>query len=137
MDMHLSKLWEIVKEREPWHAAVHGVAKCQTWLSDWTITKILFQYKLLVFFNVLKDGKILQWCQVKKLVWGSETLLHDATIMDTCHSQFSKPVGYIRWSINLNVNYENYLIYQYWLINYKKYATCPIMQGVSNKGNCM
>ena len=30
MDMNLSKLWEIVKDREGWHAAVHGVAKGQT-----------------------------------------------------------------------------------------------------------
>ena len=30
MDMSLSKLQEIVKHREAWHAAVHGVAKCQT-----------------------------------------------------------------------------------------------------------
>ena len=34
--MTLSKLWEIVKDREAWHAAVHGVAKTQTWLSDRT-----------------------------------------------------------------------------------------------------
>ena len=34
MDMNLSKVWEMVKDREDWHTAVHGVAKNQTGLSD-------------------------------------------------------------------------------------------------------
>ena len=36
MDMNLGKLWKPVRDREVWRAAVHGVAKSQTWLSDWT-----------------------------------------------------------------------------------------------------
>ena len=36
MDMSLSKLWEMEKDREAWHAVAHGVTKSQTWVWNWT-----------------------------------------------------------------------------------------------------
>ena len=38
MNMNLSKLWEIVKDREGWRPSVHGLTNSWTWLSNWTIT---------------------------------------------------------------------------------------------------
>jgi len=55
MDMNLSKLQEIIKDRKAWHATVHGVSKCWTWLRNWTTTTILFIFYLLIIANYI-------WC---------------------------------------------------------------------------
>ena len=56
MDMGLSKLWEMVKDREAWRATLHGAAKIRTWLSNWT--------ELNWFFYQRKEfsySKITEW----------------------------------------------------------------------------
>ena len=55
MDMGLSKLWEMVKDREAWHASVHGVKKSRERLSDWTTTKHMKRCSTL---PIIRDMKI-------------------------------------------------------------------------------
>ena len=49
MDMNLGKLWEMVRDTEAWHAAVHGAEKSRMWFGNWTTTEV--QYKSWVHMN--------------------------------------------------------------------------------------
>ena len=73
-DMILSKLQEIVKDRKAWSAAPHGVAKSQTWLSDWTTTIFIY---LGIYYKFLFTGcHLIPFPKIHMLtlLWYSENL---------------------------------------------------------------
>ena len=108
MDMSLSKLQEIEKDRETWHAEFRGVTKNQTWLSDWTTTVHRHSWSLWKYTVMEGDtiiclyGVYIWFAKIKRRHIKQCTVLEDAMYYETEVGWCKENRSYWTWVMPFN-----------------------------------
>ena len=84
VNVSLSRLWETVKDRKTWHAAVHGVAKSRTWFIDWT-KMVHLKLSINPMIQSINYVYCFSFSSGKTLMWAFPAYYKELLIIQTSH----------------------------------------------------